>query len=373
MSNTSRFVSFRYMRHIWINPDDNVCATVVQQGGYNNHYLTLHKTEDGGLNWEVALDISAETNLISDGVLDTNNDILLVPTVMVNNRIVNVTFVRLVYDPLLKTWTVDAASPRVVFQSDANMKGSRATIAIDTTGRIWIAFRVHDTVTDTCFFKIFYSSDDGLTWQDSGNEFGNKNSVLEKCGKILAVGSGVGIVYQDSKFGGSTEYRLKKWAYRDNSQGPGDTWQEEQIIEQMFDPIGDVYGSHWSVAADWSGNVHLSYQDYGIRYVKYASWKRSWEPSVLITNWGTYSNLSVGVDNDIFLTKEATAVFHRFLYGKKLDSKTGLWSSKAQLSHAYSGKLRMCMPEKFKKNLPILFQAGTAPPYELMYTLIQRN
>jgi hypothetical protein len=372
-SNMGRFVSFRYMRHVWITPGENVCATVVQQGGYNSHSLALYRTTDGGLNWEFALDISQDFDLISDGVLDVNNDILLVPTDFVKNKIVDVTFIRLVYEPLLKTWTIAPASPRLVFQSDANMMATRATVAIDGNGVIWITFRVHDVVNDTWFFKVSYSNDDGVTWQDSGCEFGNKNAVSEKCAKILAVGSGVGLVYQDSKILGSTEYRLKKWAYRDNTQGLGDPWQEEQIIAQMYDQAGDVYGSHWSVAADWSGNVHLSFQDYGIRYAKYVGWKNAWEPSVPITANGIYSNISVGVDNDVFLAQDVAALSHRYLFGKQFDAKTGAWSTPFRLSHAYSGKLRMCLPEKFKKNLPILFQTEISPPYELMYTLIQRN
>ncbi len=372
-SDMGRFVSFRYMRHVWIIPGDNVCATIVQQGGYNSHALALYRTTDGGLNWDFALDISQDVNLISDGVLDANNDILLVPADFVKNRIVDVTFIRLVYAPTLKTWTIAPSSPRLVFQSDANMMASRATVAVDGNGVIWITFRVYDVVNDRWFFKVSYSSDDGATWQDSGCEFGNKNAVSEKCAKILAVGSGVGMVYQDSKILGGTEYRLKKWAYRDNTQGLNDPWQEEQIIAQMHNPVGDVYGSHWSVAADWSGNVHLSFQDYGIRYAKYVGWKNAWEPSVPITSNGIYSNVSVGIDNDVFLVQDVTALSHRYLFGKQYDSQTGVWSTRFQLSHAFAGKLRMCMPEKFKKNLPVLFQAGVNPPYELMYTLIQRN
>ena len=365
-SDSQKFISFRYMRHSWI-ASDGVMAAAVQKGGYEGHGLVLYKTLDEGLNWTFEAAISSDDGIISDGIIDSNNNILLVTSFLSEYQTVDVDFIRMTYDSFSQAWSIDPLTPVTVFASGNQYRATRATIAVDSNGVIWCAFRIEDINTDIFQIKVYYSVDGGYTWDDSGNSFGTANSLVEKSAKVIAVDSRIAMIYQDLKDGASTPEGFKEWAYREDSQALQDDWTSESIAKMMTTK-GDPYGSHWSVAADDFGNIHLSYQDKGIKYLKYDAVSEGWEGPMVAAIYGSYSNISVAANNDLYL-------FSTNLRGKKIIVK--LYSSASQRwtrwlsisSQNYDGILRMSSPERFNYHLPLLYSVNKRSPYQLIYGL----
>ncbi|MFA4915456.1 MAG: hypothetical protein WC560_02140 [Syntrophales bacterium] len=366
-SNADNFISYRYMRHIW-TASDGVMAAVVQKGGYEGRGLALYKTLDEGLYWTFEAAISSEVDMVSDGIIDSNNNILLVTSFLSENKTVNVNFVQLKYDSISHAWSINPLTPVTVFASGKNYRATRASIAADTNGVIWCAFRLENIDTGMFQIRVYYSVNGGSTWVDSGNSFGTINSMAQKCAKVIAVGPRIAMIYQDVKIESSTAEHYKVWAYREDSQALQDGWTSGSIAK-MTTADGDPYGSHWSVAADDFGNIHLSYEDNGVMYIKYDAASESWVGPRVATNYGNYSSISIAANNDLYL-------FARNQSGRKIivrrySSASRKWDAWVTISsRKYRGILRMSSPERFVDHLPLVYQVNVNPPYQLIYNLL---
>ncbi len=375
-SEVTQSVSLRFMRHIWIvNYSDPVIAAVVQQGGYGGHGQALYKSLNEGADWTLESDLESETDIVSDGVLDSNNNLLIVTSLLNHARTANVDFIKLMYDPTSKSWTIDPSTPVIVYPSSASGKATRASISLDSNGVIWCAFRFMVPVSGIpgiVQIKVYYSVDGGHSWADSGNRFATPNWVPQKSAKVISVGSRTALIYEDRQVVPAGVVRFKAWAYREDSQPLQDRWTSE-IIAQMVSAETDSLGSHWSVAADEVGNLHLSYEDAGIRYLKYDAATGSWLAPVVITSYdGQFNSISVGGNNDVYL-------FSRFTDGQKVfckrySSGNHSWGGWLAMSSApHEGLLRMSSPETFADHLPLLYEVNGSPPYDLLYVLFNTS
>jgi hypothetical protein len=366
-SNTDNFVSYGYMRHLWTT-DDGVMTTAVQKGGYQGQGLMLYRTVDDGLTWLPDLKITANRNFVSDGVMDSKNDILLVTSLLTSDGAAAVNFVRLQYHPRHQRWSLDPQTPTQVFASTSTLKATRASIARDSKGILWCAFRLEHVHSRTFEIRVFYSADGGATWEDSGNSFGTRNGYAEKCAKVIAVGQRMAMIFQDVKGASSAPARIKNWAYREDYDGLQSAWTSEPIA-RMASREGDPYGSHWSVAADDFGNLHLSYEDNGIKYIKYDASSDSWGKPLLAFGHGNYSNISVGENSDVYVT--ARNKTGRKIVARRYSSANGKWTNPFALSSKeFDGLLRMNGSERFYGHLPLLYQVNDSPPFELIYVLM---
>ena len=366
-SNADDFISYRYMRHIWVTTY-SVMAAAVQKGGYEGYGLVLYKTMDEGLHWTLEAPISSDVDIVSDGIIDTNNNILLVTSLLSENRTVDVNFIRMRYDSISQSWTMNPLTPVTIFNSGAQYRGTRASLALDSNGIIWCAFRLENTQTGIFQIRVYYSTDDGSTWTDSNNSFGTLNNLAEKCAKIIAVDSRIAMIYQDMKWNGSIQERYKLWAYREDTQSLQDIWTSNPIAK-MTDTTGDPYSSHWSVAADDFGNMHLSYEDNGIHYLKYDAVGKTWVGPKRATNYGNYSSISVAANNDLYLFAKNQPGLKIIL--RRYSAASHTWDPWVEVSsNNYSGTLRMSSPERFVGHLPLLYQVGSNSPYQLIYNLL---
>ena len=186
---------------------------------------------------------------------------------------------------------------------------------------------------------------------------------------MLASGAGIGIVFQDMTGTAASPVRAKAWAYRDDSD-PLQTPRTSVPLGQMTVQEGDPHGSHWSVAADSLGNVHLAYQDGRIQYMRMDAATQTWSaPISLGTQTGSYNSVSINDNDDIY-------VFARFASGtnvwvKRFLQTTQQWSGWIQVSaNPHPGLLRMCSPEHVDDQLPLLYQVNATFPVELLHTLL---
>jgi hypothetical protein len=375
-SDVDQFVALRFMRHVWVvNDNSAVMAAAVQKGGRDGHGLVLYKTLNEGADWTFESAVSGEYDVISDGVIDSDNNILLVTSLIRESRPSGVHFIKLRYEPSTQGWTVDPSTPVAVHASGALGDATRATISVDSNGVIWCAFRLRSAEAGQegiVRIAVFYSDDGGYTWVDSGNRFGTPNRFAEKSAKVIAVGDRTALIFQDMLGDQLLPERYKSWAYREDYQPLQDAWTSERIA-LMMSFVDDPLGSHWSVAADNSGNLHLSYQDVGIRYLKYDAATGGWlDPVVAAAYGGSYNNISVAANGDLYLFGRFTNSLRVFC--KRCSSANQRWSRWFSISLSpHLGYLRMCCPERFAERLPILYEVNTTGPYELLYTLFNTS
>jgi hypothetical protein len=354
------------MRHIW-NTSDGVIAAVVQKGGYEGDGLVLYKSLDDGLNWEVQT-ISDDIRIVSDGVIDKDNNILLVTSLITDRLILDVNFIKMTYHSGSKVWS--QAKEVTVFNSNGQTNASRASISIDSNDVIWCAFRIQDVTNNEFQIKVRYSEDGGVRWNDIENGlFGTANDLAEKTAKVIAVGNRMAMIYQDVRGSASVTDRFKEWAYREETWGLDAAWITEPIV-QIMALEGDPYSSHWSVAADDLGNIHLSYQDNGIKYLKYDAAKGIWNRPIVAARFGNFNNISVAANNDLYLFSKSWT--GRKIICKRFSHADQRWSRWINISSRdYNGFLRMSSPERCVDRLPLIYEIRYSPPYQLLYCLFQ--
>jgi hypothetical protein len=365
-SDAETFVSLRYMRHLWITPD-GVQAAVVQQG--TNGALGLYKSIDSGLTWTWEQDLPSTSTTVSDGIMLADGSLLLVTSIVGSSPGSDVEFMRLRYHAATQQWELDTSGPTIVHDSTQTARASRATVAVDSSGVLWCAFRMHTLNPTSVRLRLFYSLDDGLTWVDSLNVFGTANAWAEKDAKVIATGSGIGVVFQDVTGPAAVPVRSKRWAFRHDTAAL-DASMPSSLVAQMTATEGDPYGSHWTVAADSAGHVHLSYQDGTIRYQRLDIGTQTWSTPLSLGNYsGSYNSITVAGNDDVW-------VFARLggggnVWVKRRDAATATWDAWQQVSTtAHSGLLRMCSPERVDEELPLLYQVNATAPFELLYCLL---
>lgn len=366
-SDAEVFVSLRYMRHLWIAPD-GVQVAVVQQG--SDGAIGLHKSFDDGMTWTWEQDLPSASDELSDGVMLSDGSLLLVTSIMGSSPGSDVEFMRLDYDAVAQAWELDPLGPTTVYDSNNVARASRATIAIDSNDVLWSAFRLQNTNSAAYRLRLFYSTDDGQSWQDSTNVFGTSNAWADKDAKVVATGTGIGIVFQDIVGPAASPVRSKRWAFRSDAAALQSTITSS-LVAQMVSSSGDPYGSHWTVAADSVGNVHLSYQDNTVVYQRFDAGLQTWSaPLSLGAYTGSYNSLSVTGNDDVW-------VFARLggganMWVKSWTAATGQWSVWNQVSTGpHPGLLRMCSPERVDDLLPLLYQVNASAPFELLHILLE--
>ena len=366
-SDVDVFVSLRYMRHLWVTAD-GVQAAVVQQG--TDGALGLYKSVDDGLTWTLDQDLPSAAENVSDGIMLDDGSLLLVTSIVGSSPSFDVEFLRLDYDVGAQTWFLDPLFPSTVYDSNNVARASRATLAIDSNGVLWSAFRLQNTTSSNYRLRLFYSVDDGASWQDSTQVFGTANAWAEKDARVISTGFGIGVVFQDITGPVASPTRAKRWAFRPDTAALTNA-MPSSLIATMASNDGDPYGSHWTVAADSLGHVHLSYQDGTIRYQRLDIGLQSWSAPLSLGNYsGSYNSITVAGSDHVW-------VFARLggggnMWVKRRDAATGSWDTWQQVSTGpHSGTLRMCSPERVDAEIPLLYQINASAPFELLYCLLE--
>jgi hypothetical protein len=366
VSDADVFVSLRYMRHLWITPD-GVQVAVVQQGTYGG--LGLYKSFDDGLTWAWEQDLPSSDDDVSDGIMLDDGSLLLVTSIVGAGPSADVEFLRLDYDVGVQSWFLDPLTPATVYDSTGTSKATRGSIAIDSNGVLWSTFRLQSTGTGHVRLRLFYSADDGLTWQDSGNIFGTANAWGEKDAKVIATGFGIGVVFQDITGPAANPTRAKRWAYRlDTASLPA--VMPSSLVATMTAVDGDPYGSHWTLAADSLGNVHMSYQDGTVKYQRLNVGPQTWSAPLSLGNYtGSYNSITVAGNDDVYVFARLNGGGN--MWAKQRVAATQTWGAWTQVSAApHAGLLRMCTPERVDDQLPLLYQVNASAPFQLLHILL---
>lgn len=223
----------------------------LQQDGRDGRGLGLWRSDDEGRTWryEAALQNDFSERDTAD-LLVTGRDLALVysyegPELTASLRH-DVYFQRWRYQSQGPAWAADA--PVLVFDASSGAQAFyRATLALDSSGRIWVsAFRMETGGGATAVVAV--SSNGGLSFTEQSP----LDSLASRGGgRIVSLGTKLLFVYARHDSGQPTRMRLRL------DSAPVGQW------EARSDAFGEgiYHGAAFSAAADGTGGLHLAYKD----------------------------------------------------------------------------------------------------------------
>ncbi|WP_375766725.1 hypothetical protein NR798_34275 [Archangium gephyra] len=222
----------------------------VQQEGVEGRGLSFFRSDDGGRTFRFAAAIQPDASHADRAeVLAVGRDVALVysweaPKLAASRRH-DVYFQWWRYRPETHDW---APQPAVrVFDADDTTAYSRALLARDSRGRLWVqAFRLESDGGSTAVMSV--STDGGASFQRQPSLGRVKR---RGGGRLLSLGSKLVFLYAMHDGFEPTRMRL-----RDDGD-PLDTWSS---VRDAF-PEGIYHGAALSAVADGKGGMHLVYKD----------------------------------------------------------------------------------------------------------------
>ncbi|QRO00342.1 hypothetical protein JRI60_15575 [Archangium violaceum] len=222
----------------------------VQQEGVEGRGLSLFRSGDGGRTFRFAAAIQPDgSHHDRADMLVVGRDVALVyswesPSLKPSRKH-DVYFQWWRYRPDTRDW---APQPAVrVFDADDSTAYTRALLARDSRGRLWVqAFRLDSDGGSTAVVSV--SSNDGASFQRQSNLGRVKR---RGGGRLLSLGSKLVFIY--AMHDGFEPTRLR---IRDDGD-PLDTWSS---VRNAFSD-GIYHGAALSAVADGHGGMHLVYKD----------------------------------------------------------------------------------------------------------------
>lgn len=222
----------------------------VQQEGAEGRGLSFFRSDDGGRTFRFAAAIQPDASHADRAeVLAVGRDVALVysweaPKLSPSRRH-DVYFQWWRYRPETHDW---APQPAVrVFDADDTTAYSRALLARDSRGRLWVqAFRLESDGGSTAVLSV--SVDGGVSFQRQPSLGRVKR---RGGGRLLSLGSKLVFVYAMHDGFEPTRLRMR------NDGDPLDTWS---AVRDAF-PEGIYHGAALSAVADGKGGMHLVYKD----------------------------------------------------------------------------------------------------------------
>ncbi|HZI05372.1 MAG TPA: hypothetical protein VEZ71_15175, partial [Archangium sp.] len=222
----------------------------LQQEGAEGRGLSFFRSDDGGRTFRFAAAIQPDASHTDRAeVLAVGRDVALVysyeaPKLAASRRH-DVYFQWWRYRPETHDW---APQPAVrVFDADDSTAYSRALLARDSRGRLWVqAFRLESDGGSTAVLSV--STDGGTSFQRQPNLGRVKR---RGGGRLLSLGSKLVFVYAMHDGFEPTRMRLR------NDGDPLDTWSS---VRDAFSD-GIYHGAALSAVADGQGGMHFVYKD----------------------------------------------------------------------------------------------------------------
>ncbi len=257
-----------------------VWLLALQQGGRDGRGLSLYRSDDGTRSFRMLAPIQPDTSHHDRADLITvGRDVALVYSYegasLRASRRHDVWFQWWRYHSSSDTWRPEPAV-RVFDASDDSVAYSRALIARDSLGRLWIqAFKLERDGRSTAVISV--STNGGSSFQRQPD----LGSVRRRGGgRLLSVGSKLVFIYAMHDGYEPTRMRIR------HDSDPLNTWGS---VRQAFSD-GIYHGAALNAVADGRGGMHLVYKDESLRlYYRYFDGS-SFGPRTLledVTDWAT--------------------------------------------------------------------------------------
>jgi hypothetical protein len=306
--------------------------------------LHLFSSVDNGITWVDKVGLGGSGfDATSDGVL-IGNDLYVTYSTISDG----VGFAILHYDPNTGTWTRSLVETAFL---DANVIAQTPALARDTLGRVWIAFTAQDRTTLLYSIRMLRKTSDASGWVDTGFVFGTPDSISnERSARPIAANDGIIMVY--------TEHQYVYSANRKDSWDEARAWPSRLIYTSVGGDT-DPYGSHYNIALDASGNLHMAAVDGGrLMYFRLLKGRTVWT-SRFMTNpiKATYVQSVVSGSTVALMTNSNTEiwVFQSTDGGTKWQRTNVLTHPAATTGVSYDNP-RMESPSDSLSPIPVLQQ-----------------
>lgn len=257
-----------------------VWLLALQQSGREGRGLSLYRSDDGTRSFRMLAPIQPDASHRDRAdLIAVGQDVALVysyeSSTLKPSRRHDVWFQWWRYHPGADTWRPEP--PVRVFDSpDDTVAYSRALLARDSRGRLWIqAFKLERDGRSTAVIAV--STNGGSSFQRQPD----LGSVRRRGGgRLLSVGTKLVFVYAMHDGYEPTRMRIRQ------DSDPLDTWG---AVRQAF-PEGIYHGAALSAVEDGQGGMHLVYKDESLRLYHRHFDGSSFGPRTLledVTDWAT--------------------------------------------------------------------------------------
>ncbi|UCG70651.1 MAG: exo-alpha-sialidase [Thermoplasmata archaeon] len=229
---------------------------VVWQDARNGSDLDIFfsRSSDGGATWldpeiRVNIDTSGLTQSKPDIAVDSNNDIYVVWQDFRSSDYD-------IYFAMSSDGGVSWTDPAVKVNADTSTTSQfDPTIAVDTTGTIYVAWEDENETTFDYDIYFAKSTDDGATWTDPSVKVYADSTSKEQADPSIAVDSSqtIYIAWEDLRNDNSDIFFAK-------STDGGATWTDSN--ERVNKDVGTKNQNNPDVAVDSNGYIYLAWEDY---------------------------------------------------------------------------------------------------------------
>ena len=300
-STSDHVISYRQQNHSW-QASDGAFHLLINTGNQPTmDALRLYTTRDRGATW------TAGPTLASSNMLSTEDGLLVGDSLaLVYNTVVNrIRFASFAWHPASGTWS--AGNSQTVFASEVQ-SAANPCIARDSLGNLWVAFVTTDNATGDNAIRMMVRPAETGAWIDPGLTFGEANGgPVERSARPVIIPGGMGMVY--------TVHRDFYWATRSDSSTFGEPWTT-QLLYTRAGRSDDPYASHFSVASDAYGNVHLVAVDGG----ELLYFRRD-------ATSGTWSQRKLGGEDMLAHFPQVTVVGDMLIVAANVKSYAGVFTS----------------------------------------------
>lgn len=259
-STADRMVSYRHQEHMWITEDTHTQLIYNRGDG-----LQLASSIDG-VTWTPKFTFndsnstSTSDSVYKNGVLSVVYAGVLDPENNREAKTTDIRFARFTYDPDFRSWQLSESE--IVRPTASGLRASNPTFVEDAQGNAWVAFleqKVGSTPKyGTAWLRLYVRAKGSTTWVNSNETFGLKETTPlgepKRSARLVRTPTGLGVVYSvgDSIYwserNGDQPWTKPTAALATSAEGPSDT---------------DPYASHFSLASDGEGFIHLVHTDGG--------------------------------------------------------------------------------------------------------------
>lgn len=294
-SDAVRMISYRHQEHAW-QTSDGATHFMVNRGSLSpGASLTLYSTFDQGQTYSPGLSVNHTNGYASSDGLLVEDQLFLAFSTTAST----ILFAQMNYEVATSSWSLVRLER--VFKSE-QFDAVNPGIVMDRNGDFWCAFVTKDKVSGDAQIRLAHRAFASSTWTDTSLGFGAVDSLsLERSARPMLTPTGIGMVY--------SVHQTLTWAARDDTWPPEQAWTETPLFVRSTEDL-DPYASHFSVARDSLGNLHMALADQGrLRYFHFSATSEAWTDRLISFDISaSYPQVAVNAMSDVVMIWTNTAV-----------------------------------------------------------------
>ena len=250
--------------------------------------LTLYSTFDQGQTYSAGLALNNTNSYASSDGLLVDDQLFLA----FSSSASTILFAQLNYDVVTSSWSL--VRMERVYKSE-QFDAVNPGIIMDRSGDFWCALVTQDKLTADAQIRLVHRASNNNAWSDTGLGFGAiDNWSLERSARPVLTPTGIGMVY--------SVHQTLTWAAREDGWDPQQVWTETPLFVRSTEDL-DPYASHFSLAGDSLGNLHMALADEGrLRYFHFSATSGTWSNRLISFNISAaYPQVAVNAAADVVM------------------------------------------------------------------------